>query len=119
MKKNRTIPKKNPKHAKTHQHLYSEFSKMRKMGRKISFLWIFITGRKLAIKHSQPQFTKWATQRFLVKYNIKMRKVQRKKQKPKSIHAESLKQWMHKFRYIIIYFNKSVKSDLKKKSGMI
>ena len=96
------IPKKNPKHAKTHALLHSEFLKQRKRGNKISFLWLLITGRKLALANSFPTFTRRGAVTFLSKFNIKMRRVQRRKQKPKGFYAEAMKQWLLKFRENVI-----------------
>ena len=101
-KKNRLVAKQNPKHAKTHQLLYSEFLRLRGIGYKISFRWILITGRKLAIKNSLPTFTVKGAQMFLKDKKIRIRQVQRKKQMPKSAHVESLKQWYLKYREDLI-----------------
>ena len=102
LKKIRSNPNQNPRHANTHKLLYSEFVKKRNIGYKISFLWIWITGRKLAVKHSYPSFTRWGAEQFLVKFNVKIRHVQRKKQKPKSFHVEPLRQWHFGFREDVI-----------------
>ena len=58
LKKYRPVPKKNPKHAKTHELLYKEHLEHRKRGNKISFYWYYITGKKIAAKNSLPPFTK-------------------------------------------------------------
>ena len=101
VKKNRPVPKNNPKHAKTHTLLYTEFLKKRNIGKKISFLWIFITGRKIANFQKLPSFTRWAAERFCVKFNVKIRRVQRKKQKPKTFQVEKLKKWYADYRYVL------------------
>ena len=103
VKKNRPVIK--SKHAETHKHLYAEFTKKRNIGKKISFLWIFITGRKIAKAKELPSFTKWAAEQFCVKFNVKIRRVQRKKQKPKSIHKDKLKKWMADYRYALFIKN--------------
>lgn len=102
LKKHRPIPKKNPKHEKTHQLLHAEFLKQRNKGNKISFLWILITGRKLGVKNKLPTFTRKGAVSFLTRFKIKIRRVQRKKQQPKSFHAEELKQWHLQFRENVI-----------------
>ena len=71
---------------------------MRKMGKKISFMWIWFQGRKIARNIEAPTFTRNAVQVFLKKYSIKIRKVQRKKQLDKGCFAERMKEWHLKFR---------------------
>ena len=86
-------PKIKSKHIQTFELLHKEFLKQRNIGHKISFLWMFITGRKIAKRISMPIFTRRQTQNFIAAYNIKMRRVQRKKQQPKTSYTEALKQW--------------------------
>ena len=76
LKKLRLNPKKNPVHAKTHEKLHSEFRKKRSLGNKISFQWICIMGRKIAIENSFPTFTRKGVEMFTEKFNIKIRRTQ-------------------------------------------
>ena len=96
------------RHDQTHPKLYHEFVKSRRNGKKISFDWLWVKGRKIADENGYPAFTKSAVQAFLKKYTIKIRKVQRKKQDDKSCHAEKLREWHLKFREGLI---KSKSSD--------
>ena len=86
------------RHEKTHPLLYKEFMKMRQTGRKISFLWMWITGRKMAKSIEAPPYTKKAVQQFLKKYDIKVRRIQRKKQVDKNCFVEKIREWHLKFR---------------------
>ena len=47
LKKLRLNPNKNPRHAETHKYLHEEFIQKRKKGKKVSFMWLLITGKKL------------------------------------------------------------------------
>ena len=71
LKKLRLNPKKNPVHAQTHEKLHSEFREKRGLGKKISFHWICIMGRKIAIENSFPTFIRKGAQMFVEKFNIK------------------------------------------------
>ena len=93
---------KSEKHAKTQFLLHEKFLQQRKKGNKVSFKWLMLTGRKIAIENSHPTFTRWATQQFLRIYQVKIRRVQRKKQKPKSASEEALKQWHFNFREKVV-----------------
>ena len=73
LKKLRLNPKKNPVHAKTHEKLHSEFIEKRRLGNKISFHWICLMGRKIAIENSFPTFTRKGAQMFVEKFNIKVK----------------------------------------------
>ena len=101
LKKDRTSGK-SEKHAKTQFLLYQKFLQQRKKGNKVSFKWLMLTGRKIAIENSHPTFTRWATQQYLRIYQVKIRRVQRKKQKPKSANEEALKQWHFNFREKVV-----------------
>ena len=81
------------KHEKTFPRLYAEFIRVRDKGHKVSFAWIWIKGKKIAADIQGPMFTKSAAQAFIAKYNLKIRRVQRKKQEDKSNFAEKLRQW--------------------------
>ena len=116
LKRNREIPKRNPKHDKTYEKLYPRFCDHRKKGNKVSFQWFYIIGRKIAIEHSFPTFTKKAVEMFLKRFNIKHRRVQCKKQKPKSDNEEGLKQWHLKLRETLLKSNRS-SSDYHEKLG--
>merc|ERR1739848_315197 len=52
------------KHGKTYAELYNEFVKKRNKGHKLSFKWIFITGKKISKKLSAPTFTQSAAKSF-------------------------------------------------------
>ena len=106
LKKLRLNPNKNPRHAETHKYLHEEFIQKRKKGKKVSFMWLFITGKKIAIKYSLPTFTRKGVEMFTEKFNIKIRRTQRKKQKPKSIHMEAIKQWHLNLRETVVKSNK-------------
>ena len=69
-------------------------------------MWLFITGKKIAIKYSLPTFTRKGVEMFTEKFSIKIRRTQRKKQKPKTIHIEAIKQWHLKLRETVIKSNK-------------
>ena len=90
------------KHQKTFQRLYPEFIELRKRGKKISFLWFWVKGKKIANEIGAPIFTKSAVEVFIKKYNLKVRRVQRKKQFDKTCYHQALQQWLLKFREGII-----------------
>ena len=48
------------KHQKTFPRLYTEFMKMRERGQKVSFLWFWIKGKKIAKEIEAPMFTRSA-----------------------------------------------------------
>ena len=86
------------KHSQTSRLLYGEFCKQRDRGKKISFLWFLVTGRKIAREKGFPYYTNFAAQDFIKDYQIKLRKVQYKKQKPKSCKTEVVTEWHLNFR---------------------
>ena len=90
------------KHQKTFQKLYPEFLELRKRGKKISFLWFWVKGKKIANEIGAPIFTKSAVQVFIKKYNLKVKRVQRKKQFDKAIYHQAMQQWLLKYREGII-----------------
>ena len=96
------------KHDKTFPKLYSQFITARDRGRKVSFNWLRIRGKKIANEIGAPMFTRGAVESFLRKYNIKIRRAQRTKQKPKGEFEETLRNWHSKFRECVI---KSHSSD--------
>ena len=94
-------PKENPRHAKTAKILNDRFLDMRTKGCKVGFNWILMTGKKIAKTHSFPVFTRRAAQEFIVKYDVKLRVVQFKKQKPKSANEDILKHWLCDLRLVL------------------
>ena len=90
------------KHDRTFPKLYCQFITARERGRKISFNWLWIRGKKISTEIGAPMFTSSATQLFLRKYNIKVRRGQRTKQKPKGNFEETLRNWHSKFRECVI-----------------
>ena len=94
-------PKENPRHAKTAKILNERFLDMRTKGCKVGFNWILMTGKKIAKTHSFPVFTRRAAQEFIVKYDVKLRVVQFKKQKPKSANEDILKHWLCDLRLVL------------------
>ena len=106
LRKLRLNPNKNPKHAKTHEKLHAEFIKQRNLGNKISFHWLLLTGKKLARKYSFPIFTRKGVEMFVKKFDIKVRRTQRKKQKPKTIHLQKILQWHFNLREKVIKSNR-------------
>ena len=95
------------KHLKTFPKLYQAFLKMRENGQKVSFLWFWIKGKKIAKEIEAPLFTRSAAQAFVKKYNLKVRRTQRKKQQDKSDYIEKLKQWHLRLREGMIKSGKS------------
>ena len=98
------------KHQHTFPRLYAEFIKMREKSQKVSFLWFWIKGKKIAKEIKAPVFTTSAVQTFIKKYHLKVRRVQRKKMKKmedKSDFTEKLKQWHLNFRKGLIKSGKS------------
>ena len=90
------------KHLKTFPKLYEAFIKMRDNGHKVSFNWFWIKGKIVAKKIGAPLFTRRATQSFIAHYNLKVRRVQRKKQNDKSDFLERMKQWHLNYREALI-----------------
>lgn len=90
------------KHAATFILLYQEFKKARGFGKKVSFLWLWVKGRKIAAEKSYPVFTRSATQQFIKKQGVKIRRVQFRKNVPKSVHAPKLRDWHVNFREGVI-----------------
>ena len=70
--------------------MYKQFLEVRKRGKKVSFLWFWIKGKKIAQEIKAPMFTRSAAQDFIKKYNLKVRRVQRKKQQDKTNFLEDL-----------------------------
>ena len=96
------------KHNKTFVKLNSEFLSARDRGRKVSFTWLWVKGRKIARDINEPPFTKKAVERFLKKYQVKIRRVQRKKAENEDDIEEKLRNWHVKYRETCI---KSHQSD--------
>ena len=67
------------RHQMSYPTLHHEFTKARKAGKKVDFRWLLMKGKKIANVKKGPTFTKWATERFLQIYGIKIRTAQNKK----------------------------------------
>ena len=86
----------------------SEFLTARDRGRKVSFNWLWVKGRKIAKDVGEPEFTHRAVVLFLKKYHVKIRRVQRKRAENEGNIAEKLRNWHVKYRETCI---KSRQSD--------
>ena len=95
------------KHLKTYPKLYQEFINMRERGQKVSFNWFWIKGKIIAKDIQAPTFTRSATQAFLKHYNLKVRRIQRKKQKDKADFLERIREWHLNLREGLIKSGKS------------
>ena len=104
------------RHKDTFPILYKQFLEARKNGKKVYFLWFWIKGKKIAEEISAPMFTKSAVQVFIKRYNLKVRRVQRKKQIAKNCYYKLLQQWHLKLRESVIKSN-STDENFDKKWG--
>ena len=69
--------------------------KARNLGRKVSYAWFYITANKTNAELNPNALRvppKSDAMRFIKQYNIKLRRVQRKKQAPKGNFEDKLKQ---------------------------
>ena len=92
----------NNRHNATQILLYNDFLKARKTGRKVCFEWCLRKGRKIAEKKGFPFFTSHATQTFIKKYGVKIRRVQRRKQADKTKYEDDLRNFHYKLREDVI-----------------
>ena len=98
----RVYPSRKNRHAATYAPLYTEFRNARKVGKKVSFVWLWVKGMKIAHEKELPLFTRSATQVFIEKYGIRMRTVQRKKQHDKKMFEPKLRDFLLNYREGVI-----------------
>ena len=87
--------------------------KARNLGRKVSYAWFYITANKINAELNPNALRvppKSDAMRFIKQYNIKLRRVQRKKQAPKGNFEDKLKQWHSSLK------EKLIKADQSKPS---
>ena len=82
--------------------------KARDKGRKVSFLWFWVKGRKISSQIGAPMFIKSAVQAFIKLKCLYVRRVQRKKNDDKFVFFDKLKEWLLNCR------ENSIKSGKKK-----
>ena len=95
------------RHNATYPHLYKVFQKARKAGKKVSFKWLWVKGIKIAHEKEFPRFTRYATQTFIKRYGIRIRRVQRKKQHEKEHYEPKLQDFHSNYREGLIKSGKN------------
>ena len=96
---------------------FQQFVKARNLGRKVSYAWFYITANKINAELNPNALRvppKSDAMRFIKQYNIKLRRVQRKKQAPKENFEDKLKQWHSSLREKLIKIDQSKPSYYKK-----
>ena len=83
------------KHHAVFVELYQPFAKARSLGRKVPCAWFYLNTNKInaELNPNGPRKPKSAAMRFIKHCNIKLRRIQRKKQVQKGRFEEKMKQW--------------------------
>ena len=80
------------KHQAVFVKLRQKFVKARSLGMKVSYAWVYVDANKInaELNSNAPRVPKSAAMRFIKKYSIKLRRVQRKKQVRKEGYEEKI-----------------------------
>ena len=86
------------KHIAVYPILYKKFKVARKAGKKINFKWLWVKGAQIAAEQKGPTFTSCATQDFLRKYQIRIRRTQNTKRIDKEAQEPRIRKWHLNYR---------------------
>ena len=70
-----------------------EFQSARSKGRCVGFNWLYTTARRTKKELDGGTIGKHIVRSFIIKNNIKMRRIQSNKKKSKEIHRETIMKW--------------------------